>query len=118
MMRKLFYITILTSGLISSSQNQTKRYGFQFTSTINLNPIVVPINYDKINNNNLTIYNPTTKLSDTYYCLGKTYELSVIKSFPTQNLINSKIDSFNPSGTKDFGSALVFGTLNFLFGKF
>ena len=117
-MRKLFYIIIVLSGLLSFGQNQTKTFMFQSTSNIKFIPIVVPINYDKINNNNLTIYNPTTKLSDTYYCLGKTYELSVIKSFPTQNLINSKIDSFNPSGTKNFGSALVFGTLNFLFGKF
>jgi hypothetical protein len=78
---------------------------------------VAPINTIEPYNKILTIYNSTTKLSESYYCLGKTYELSSSNIYPFQNVSISKIDSFNPSGTKDFGSALLFGAITFILEK-
>lgn len=66
---------------------------------------------------NLTLYNPTTNINDYYYILGKTYRMSNTKSFPTYGFEGQRIDSFNPSGTKDLGSAFIFGAINTILEK-
>ncbi len=90
-------------------------------SSVNFKPVSFQINFNKkdmfYKANNLTIYNSVTNLNDNYYLLGKTYKMSTTKSFPIYGCEGQRIDSFNPSGTKDFGSALVLGVLNLIFEK-
>ena len=68
--------------------------------------------------NNLTFYNSTTGINNTYINVGENYFQSNIKSFSTINILElNRINSFNPNGTNDFGNALVFGVLNLIFEK-
>jgi hypothetical protein len=75
---------------------------------------------NKINyypNRSLSIYNPNTKLNDTYFEVKNTFYYSASKS----EIINmngfSKKDSFTPCGLNDFRGAIVMGFLNLLFEK-
>jgi hypothetical protein len=63
----------------------------------------------------LSVYNPTTQLNDHYIKVSSAYFLSNTKAFPYYNFNGVKMDSFNPNGVSDFGSAIASGLLNFLF---
>jgi len=63
----------------------------------------------------LSVYNPTTRLNDQYIRLNNGYFLSNNKSFSYYNFNGMKMDSFNPNGVSDFGSAIASGLLNLLF---
>lgn len=63
----------------------------------------------------LSIYNPATQLNDQYIKVSGQYFLSNNKAFPYYNFNGMKIDSFNPNGVSDFGSAIASGLLNLLF---
>ena len=122
-MRKLFCIVFLFLGCASFGQNQAVGYRFLPTlSSVNLKPVSFQINFTTNNlflkGETLSLYNPITNLNDTYYVLGKSYVTSSTKSFPKYGFEGQQVDSFNPSGTKDFGSAFVFGAITSLLGTF
>lgn len=88
-----------------------------FNTTINYKPFVWRSSF-KNQNTYLTTYNSTTGINNKYTIVGETYFLSNTMSFSTLNAFDlNRIDSFNPNGTKNFGSALIFGVLNLIFEK-
>jgi hypothetical protein len=122
-MKKIVYLLFLLLGSAAFGQNQTTGYRFlPILSAVNLKPFSFQINFNKSNlfskADNLTLYNPNTNLNDNYYVLGKDYVIGNSKSFPIYGFEGRQVDSFNPSGTKDFGSAIVFGAINSILGKF
>lgn len=66
----------------------------------------------------LSIYNPMTQVNDQYVTVSDHYYLSNTKSFPMYNFDGTKIDSLNPNGVSDMGSAIASGILNLFFEKF
>jgi hypothetical protein len=97
-MKKTVYVLFLFLGCAAFGQNQTIGYRFlPILSSVNLKPFSFQINY---------------------YVLGKDYVIGNSKSFPIYGFEGRQVDSFNPSGTKDLGSAIVFGAINSILGKF
>jgi hypothetical protein len=121
-MKKILCLLFFVFGYVSFGQNPifTNRLTPNLSSG-KFKPFSFQINFNKNDlfskADNLTIYNPVTNLNDNYYILGRTYTISTIKSIPSNGFIGPRIDSLNPSGTKDFGSAVALGVLNFIFGK-
>jgi hypothetical protein len=113
-MKKIFSLLIVAIGFLSFGQNQTKNYSFQSASISNFKPIVV--NYIKPNNKILTLYSPITRLTETYYFLGKPYELG---AFDSKKMIRNENSIKNSFATisKKFSEALVFGALNLLIDR-
>ena len=110
----------LTATNLSSQINSSS---FKFSpSVLNLNPTAFQLNLNSNknywNSDNFSVYNSITNLNDNYYSLGQKYHLSGTKSFSNFGFEGQRIDSFNPYGTKDFGTALATGALNLLLGKF
>ena len=83
-----------------------KNYTFQLTS-LNFKP-----------ETDFTIYNKTTQLNDFYYVKRDTFYYQKSLFIPENHMFAPKIDSFNPSGASDFGSAVLSGVLNTIFGRF
>lgn len=113
----LLSITNLVSQINSSSYKFSPSF-----SVLNLNPTAIQLNLNPnknyLNYDNLTIYNSITNLNDNYYSLGEKHYLSNTKSFSNFGFEGQRIDSFNPYGTKNFGTALASGAINYLLGKF
>jgi hypothetical protein len=65
----------------------------------------------------LSVYNPATQLNDQYTRVSNQYYLSHTTAFPYYNFNGMKMDSFNPNGVSDFGSAIASGLLNLLFER-
>lgn len=63
----------------------------------------------------LSVYNPATQLNDQYIKVTDQYFLSSNTTFPYYNFTGMKMDSFNPNGVSDFGSAIATGVLNLIF---
>lgn len=89
------------------------------SSSIQINPLSFQLSLqDKrtyLDYYTLSIYNPTTQLNDQYLKVSEVYYLSNNKAFPYYNFNGVKMDSFNPNGVSDFGSAIATGLLNLLF---
>ena len=110
-------------GFASFGQNSTMVYRFlPSLYSVDLEPISFQINFTTNNlflkGETLSLYNPNTNSNDNYYGLGKSYIISSSKSFPIYGFEGRRMDSFNPSGTKDFGSAFVFGAITSFLGMF
>ena len=62
-----------------------------------------------------SIYNPQTQLNDFYSVTSDGFDY--LNTTPVFNNLfrGRQIDSFNPNGANDFGSAIVMGFLNSLF---
>ncbi len=103
-------------GLISFAQNNTNSNLFKSVSKLVYKPIVFHTNINNwlSNSHFISIYNPNTRLLSTYNNLDSKYELNSISLHPQ---FISKIDSLNPNGAGNFGSALVIGTIKFLIEK-
>jgi hypothetical protein len=83
-----------------------KNYTFQLTS-MRFNP-----------KNEFSIYNKTTQLNDFYGVKKDTFYYRKSVFIPENNIYSPKIDSFNPNGASDFGSAVLAGVINTIVGKF
>jgi hypothetical protein len=121
-MKKLIYFSFLFVCLVSFGQNNTTNYRFlPSLASVNVKPVSFQINLGRNNwlskKGNLSLYNPTTNLNDNYYVLGKSYRMSNTKTFSMYGFEGQRIDSFNPSGTKDLGSAFIFGAINTILDK-
>lgn len=122
LMKKLIYFSLLLVCIVSFGQNKTVNYRFlPSLASVNVKPISFQINLGKNNwlskNGKLSLYNSTTNLNDNYYVLGKSYRMSNSKTFSMYGFEGQRIDSFNPSGTKDLGSAFLFGAINTILDK-
>ncbi len=128
MMKKIFCLAFLLLSFIGFSQNPVSfvlgKTNNPFSSgapTFSLKDISFSLNLsDKKSYADkyfLSIYNPTTQMNDHYVNVSNQYYLSNYKSFPIYNFDGTKIDSFNPNGVSDFGSAIASGILNLFFGK-
>lgn len=62
--------------------------------------------------NDFSIYNRTTMMNDNFSVHNGQFEYKNSILIPENMVFNPKIDSFNPSGTDEFGSALLMGVLN------
>ncbi len=117
-MKKFFMILSLLSTFCLFSQ----------TKADTIQPILQPIKIDVNLNSNkhfftlnqlnfytkndFSIYNRTTMMNDNYSIYNGQFEYKNSILIPENMVFNSKIDSFNPSGTDEFGSALLMGVLN------
>ena len=122
-MKKIIYLFLFIIGFAATAQKNFNTNHFYPTfSSVNLKPVSFQINFTGSNllqkGKNLSFYNPVTNLNDHYYVLGKSYLMSNTKSFPIYGFEGQRADSFNPSGTKDLGSALIFGAITSILGKF
>lgn len=57
-------------------------------------------------------YNEITKLNDTYSLNNNSFTYNKSSFMLENNFRGHKIDSFNPYGTSNVGSALIFGLIN------
>ena len=68
--------------------------------------------------NDFSVYNKATMLNDNFSIYKGQFEYKNSIFIPENMVYNSKIDSFNPNGASEFGSALIIGVLNFAQGLF
>lgn len=127
-MKKIFCLSFFFFGFIGFSQNPVSlvlgKTNSQFSAnkpSFSLKDISFNLNLsDKKSYADkyfLTVYNPTTQMNDHYVNVSNQYYLSNYKSFPIYNFDGTKIDSFNPNGVSDLGSAIASGILNLFFEK-
>ena len=117
-MKKYFMILSLLSTFCLFSQSKTD------TIQPILQPIKIDLNLnsnkhfftfnqlDFYTKNDFSIYNRTTMMNDNYSVYNGQFEYKNSILIPENMVFNSKIDSFNPNGTDDFGSAILMGLLN------
>lgn len=123
-MKKYFILTFLISNMCLFAQ----------TKTDSIQPILEPINinvnlnspkyifgFNQLNfytKNDFSVYNSMTKMNDNFSVYKGQYEYKNSILIPENMIFNSKIDSFNPNGVNDFGSALLTGVLNLTLSLF
>uniref|UniRef100_UPI004049285A hypothetical protein n=1 Tax=Flavobacterium sp. TaxID=239 RepID=UPI004049285A len=123
-MKKFFMILSLLSTFCLFSQ----------TKVDTIQPILEPINiksnlntrnyvfgFNQLNfytKNDFSDYNRATMMNDNFSVYKGQYEYKNSIFIPENMIYNSKIDSFNPNGVNDFGSALLTGILNLTFDLF
>lgn len=123
-MKKYFILTFLISNMCLFAQ----------TKTDPIQPILEPINinvnlnspkyifgFNQLNfytKNDFSVYNSMTKMNDNFSVYKGQYEYKNSILIPENMIYNSKIDSFNPNGVNDFGSALLTGVLNLTLSLF
>ncbi|WP_445714767.1 hypothetical protein [Flavobacterium sp.] len=123
-MKKFFMILSLLSTFCLFSQ----------TKVDTIQPILEPINiksnlntrnyvfgFNQLNfytKNDFSVYNRATMMNDNFSVYKGQYEYKNSIFIPENMIYNSKIDSFNPNGVNDFGSALLTGILNLTFDLF
>ncbi|MFY7988702.1 MAG: hypothetical protein ACOVNP_07470 [Flavobacterium sp.] len=123
-MKKFFMILSLLSTFCLFSQ----------TKVDTIQPILEPINinanlntrnyvfgFNQLNfytRSDFSIYNRATMMNDNFSVYKGQYEYKNSIFIPENMIYNSKIDSFNPNGVNDFGSALLTGILNLTFDLF
>ncbi|UGS21374.1 hypothetical protein [Flavobacterium cyclinae] len=123
-MKKYFILTFLILNMCLFAQ----------TKTDSIQPILEPINinvnlnspkyifgFNQLNfytKNDFSVYNSMTKMNDNFSVYKGQYEYKNSILIPENMIFNSKIDSFNPNGVNDFGSALLTGVLNLTLSLF
>jgi hypothetical protein len=123
-MKKYLIILLLITNvnLFSQIKNDT----IPFTKT--LTTINIDFNKNKqrfifnqldfYTNNDFSVFNRATMLNDNFSVYKGHYEYKNSVLIPENMFFNSKIDSFNPNGVSDFGSALLTGALNLTLSLF
>ncbi|WP_396147295.1 hypothetical protein [Flavobacterium sp.] len=114
-MKNIFILIFILASSSVLCQNQFKSLPKLPSTFVNFsnNTYSLNFNYNKPSSlYRLSIYNPTTNLNDNYYLVGGKYYMSNTKSFSFFGPDGQRIDSFNPSGTNDFKSALIMGFIN------
>lgn len=117
-MKKYFIILLLLSNVCLFAQMKTD------TIQPILQPIKIDMNlntnkhfftFNQLNfytKNDFSVFNRTMMMNDNFSVYKGHYEFKNSVFIPENMVFNSKIDSFNPSGTDEFGSALLMGVLN------
>ena len=85
---------------LSTKTNLFKKFNLNFKT----------INFSK-NSLIFSSYNETTKLNDIYLINKGSYIYSKSSRIIENNFRRNKVDSFNPHGASNFGSAIILGLL-------
>lgn len=123
-MKKFFVILSLLSNFCLFSQ--TKVDTIQpilepININVNLNSRKYVIGFNQLNfytKSDFSVYNRATMMNDNFSVYKGQFEYKNSIFIPENTIYNSKIDSFNPNGVNDFGSALLTGILNLTLGLF
>ena len=123
-MKKYFIILLLLSNVCLFAQMKTD------TIQPILQPIKIDVNlntnkhfftFNQLNfytKNDFSVFNRTTMMNDNFSVYKGQFEYKNSIFIPENTIYNSKIDSFNPNGVSDFGSALLTGVLNLTLSLF
>jgi len=117
-MKKYFVIALLLSNAYLFAQMKTvviQPIQQPIALNVNLNKNKQFFNFNQLQfytNNDFSIFNRTTMLNDNFSVYNGQFEYKNSVLIPQNLLFNSKIDSFNPNGATEFGSALLIGFLN------
>jgi hypothetical protein len=87
----------------------------------NLNTTYSFLSFNQLNfytKNDFSIYNRATMMNNNFSVYKGQFEYKNSIFIPENTIYNSKIDSFNPNGVSDFGSALLTGVLNLTLSLF
>ncbi|MGL2965182.1 hypothetical protein [Flavobacterium sp. XGLA_31] len=115
----LLTFTGFSQNPISFGNNPIPNSRFQSRfSTLSVSPLSFTIGFSNqknyVSGYVLQIYNPTTQMNDQFVRVNDTYYMSNLKSFSNYGFDGMKIDSLNPYGASDVGSALATGLINLL----
>jgi len=117
-MKKYFVIALLLSNVYLFAQIKTvviQPIQQPIMLNVNLNTNKKFFTFNQLQfytNNDFSIFNQTTMLNDNFSVYNGQFEYKNSVLIPQNSLFNSKIDSFNPNGASEFGSALLIGFLN------
>jgi hypothetical protein len=117
-MKKYFVIALLLSNVYLFSQIKTvviQPIQQPIMLNVNLNTNKQFFTFNQLQfytSNDFSIFNRTTMLNDNFSVYNGQFEYKNSVLIPQNLLFNSKIDSFNPNGSSEFGSALLIGFLN------
>ena len=123
-MKKYFVIIVLLSNVCSFAQIKTDSIQpilQPIKMNSNLNTTYSFLSFNQLNfytKNDFSIYNRTTMMNDNFSVYKGQFEYKNSIFIPENTIYNSKIDSFNPNGVSDFGSALLTGVLNLTLSLF
>lgn len=119
-MKKYFVIIVLLSNVCSFAQIKTDSIQ-PIKMNSNLNTTYSFLSFNQLNfyiKNDFSIYNRATMMNDNFLVYKGQFEYKNSIFIPENTIYNSKIDSFNPNGVSDFGSALLTGVLNLTLSLF
>lgn len=117
-MKKYFIVVMLFSSIYLFAQVKTVSFQpSQYISDlkINFNKNKQRFTFSQLQlytNNDFSVYNKATMLNDNFSVYNGHYEYKNSIMIPQNMVFNTKVDSFNPNGASDFGSALLTGFLN------
>jgi hypothetical protein len=120
-MKKIVLLILFFTYCCSFGQSQSDtlvqaKKIYTFSNLKSFDNYSISFNFKNVKANYYSIFNYSTGLNDTYVSSNNT----LIYSKSSLTILNTtrgmKIDSFNPSGTKNIGFALVGGIFN-LFSK-
>lgn len=121
-MKNAILLFFLLLGYFSFAQVQVQATNFSkqnFSLSLkSFNPANYMISLKSFNSSSkysFSAYNKNTDLNDNYTFISDTYKYRN-STFEVENLHRSlKIDSFNPNGANDLGSAVITGLINTVF---
>uniref|UniRef100_UPI0040479110 hypothetical protein n=1 Tax=Flavobacterium sp. TaxID=239 RepID=UPI0040479110 len=123
-MKKFFVILSILSTFCLFSQTKVDTIQ-PILEPIKINSILNPNNsflsFNQLNfytKNDFSVYNIATMMNDNFSVYKGQFEYKNSIFIPENTIYNSKIDSFNPNGVSDFGSALLTGVLNLTLSLF
>jgi len=102
----LFSQTI-TQNTTFFGKDSTALDGFKFSFDL--------YDYDFSKKEMFTVYNPATELTDHYIQSGENYYYKKSIFVFDNTFFGRQLDSLNPNGAHNFGSAIVLGVLNTIF---
>lgn len=119
-MKKIFATLILLSFIgFSQTNNSTQLPNLNTISISNafaIQPIQLSITKKAFSTSRFTSFNNDIGIAFNYIKINDTYSLNSFNS-DTTLFRRNKIDSFNPNGVSNIGTALIMGTLNLIFNN-
>lgn len=119
-MKNIFFIIILFSFIGFSQTNNLTQLpnlnSISINSAFTLQPVQLNTSKKTFSSHSFSSFNNTTGVKFNYLRRDENYLLSSFNS--NLNLFGrNKVDSFNPNGVSNIGSALIMGTLNLFFNN-
>lgn len=109
----------MSAGFLGFGQNLQKTDSIMFQKptfkSFDLKPKISFNSLDFYTQADFSVYNRTTGFTDNFMLHNDEYVYKNSQMFDHNLIYNNKIDSFNPSGTDDFGASLINGALNMAF---
>lgn len=123
-MKKVLCLLALLSGPVFFAQSavsvfslSAKSYAWNDKSFLGGNAFSLNFGKYAATDYTFSVYNPTTAMNDTYVRTGNSAHYNHSQPVLENNFRGMKIDSFNPNGANDLGSAIATGVFNTIFGK-